>query len=581
MYDDKQAPLSPKEYRKAYEGLCKDVRKQQRRKARARPAPGRVGYPSRSRLPAPQRHVPEVHALMARTLPLSENFDQGFVSDVSRDELGPAAFRMRDWIPQLDAPLRKRGGWGYGSPTSGLGGTAASVASGGYLPFAGDGHVSRLERGERLPAQAVRRRRRRARHGHGRHEHRPDLAGLLAQDGHEVLRHHPRRPRADGQGAEEVLRHDRRARVPVAAARRHTAAGAHSASRGATTSCSATTTTRVRATLNNYRSRSAPSATRTRGRSPASTPRRSTSPRRSSRVPVRNAILVWGYDNCHIAHGRHAASGRQPRAQDPLRRNGTFDGRSVAVARLRDLGELGGRLLSRTARRSPTSLLDGGISNYYRQARLGLRLHAGVERGRRHLPRPLRAHDPQRRRHRRHDARVRPAAQGLDGVDEHPGRALLRTAPPGRAPRSSAAARNSSSRTRAPSRRQALDALDSERDGERRRRRRHPSSRAWRRPSTTWATGSSASATCTSRTTCARPVPRAPARVVRRRRRTTGAAYTQAHARPHHDDEAARRPVGVRNPRSASRSRSTRWARAPTRASTASRPRGTRREKTR
>jgi hypothetical protein len=80
---------------------------------------------------------------MARTLPLSQNFDQGFVSDISRDELGKsAAFRMRDYIPQLEAPLRKRGGWSYGSPDLGtVGGLAASVASGGYLSFPGDGHV--------------------------------------------------------------------------------------------------------------------------------------------------------------------------------------------------------------------------------------------------------------------------------------------------------------------------------------------------------------------------------------------------------------------------------------------------------
>ena len=80
---------------------------------------------------------------MGQTLALSRNFDQGFVSDISRDELSPAqAYRMRDWIPQLDAPLRKRGGWAYGSPDlSALGGTAASVASLGFLPFASDGHL--------------------------------------------------------------------------------------------------------------------------------------------------------------------------------------------------------------------------------------------------------------------------------------------------------------------------------------------------------------------------------------------------------------------------------------------------------
>lgn len=80
---------------------------------------------------------------MSRTLDLSTNFDQGFISDVSRDELGKAAaFRMKDYIPQLEAPLRKRGGWAYGSPDLGsIGGTIASVASLGFLPFAGDGHL--------------------------------------------------------------------------------------------------------------------------------------------------------------------------------------------------------------------------------------------------------------------------------------------------------------------------------------------------------------------------------------------------------------------------------------------------------
>lgn len=78
---------------------------------------------------------------MADIIPVAHNFDQGFQSDVSRDQLGPsAAFRMRDWIPELESPLRKRGGWAYGSPDfSSLGGTAASIASIGYLPFPGDG----------------------------------------------------------------------------------------------------------------------------------------------------------------------------------------------------------------------------------------------------------------------------------------------------------------------------------------------------------------------------------------------------------------------------------------------------------
>lgn len=47
LYDDKMAPLGPKDYRMAYEGLCKDVRKQQRRKAGRGMHRGRVGYPDR------------------------------------------------------------------------------------------------------------------------------------------------------------------------------------------------------------------------------------------------------------------------------------------------------------------------------------------------------------------------------------------------------------------------------------------------------------------------------------------------------------------------------------------------------
>lgn len=80
---------------------------------------------------------------MADIVSLGSNFDLGFQSDISRDELNPrAAFRMKDWIPQLEAPVRKRGGWAYGSPNlSSLGGTAASAAALGFLPFPGDGRL--------------------------------------------------------------------------------------------------------------------------------------------------------------------------------------------------------------------------------------------------------------------------------------------------------------------------------------------------------------------------------------------------------------------------------------------------------
>lgn len=50
-YDDKQAALSPKDYRTAYEGLLGDTRKQSRRKSGRGLNRARVGYPTRSRFP--------------------------------------------------------------------------------------------------------------------------------------------------------------------------------------------------------------------------------------------------------------------------------------------------------------------------------------------------------------------------------------------------------------------------------------------------------------------------------------------------------------------------------------------------
>lgn len=79
---------------------------------------------------------------MADVLPLGTNFDLGFQSDTSRDELNPrAAFRMYDYLPQMEAPVRGRGGWRYGSPDFSSLGPCTSVVSIGWLPFPGDGHL--------------------------------------------------------------------------------------------------------------------------------------------------------------------------------------------------------------------------------------------------------------------------------------------------------------------------------------------------------------------------------------------------------------------------------------------------------
>jgi len=77
---------------------------------------------------------------MADIVVLGTNFDLGFQSDTSRDEMNQrAAYRMFDYLPQMEAPLRKRGGWRYGSPVLG---SAASVRSMGWLPFPTDGHLA-------------------------------------------------------------------------------------------------------------------------------------------------------------------------------------------------------------------------------------------------------------------------------------------------------------------------------------------------------------------------------------------------------------------------------------------------------
>lgn len=70
------------------------------------------------------------------------NFDSGYKSDTSRDQLGlGAAYRMRDWIPQLGSPLRRRGGWDYS--TVDLNGVSACsrLAAVVWAPFQDDPHL--------------------------------------------------------------------------------------------------------------------------------------------------------------------------------------------------------------------------------------------------------------------------------------------------------------------------------------------------------------------------------------------------------------------------------------------------------
>lgn len=88
---------------------------------------------------------------MANTTLVGRNFDLGFQSDLARDQLPRgAAYRMRDWIPQDEAALRKRGGWAHASRD--LNGLSAAVRMSGvgWAPFAGDPHLISLSEGGKL-----------------------------------------------------------------------------------------------------------------------------------------------------------------------------------------------------------------------------------------------------------------------------------------------------------------------------------------------------------------------------------------------------------------------------------------------
>ncbi len=79
---------------------------------------------------------------MADTIPIGRNWDLGFQSDISRDQLPRgAAFRMRDLIPQLEAPLRKRGGWAHASNDLNAASPAVSLSGVVWAPFADDPHL--------------------------------------------------------------------------------------------------------------------------------------------------------------------------------------------------------------------------------------------------------------------------------------------------------------------------------------------------------------------------------------------------------------------------------------------------------
>lgn len=307
---------------------------------------------------------------MARTIPLSENFDQGFVSDLSRDELGKsAAFRMRDYIPQLESPLRKRGGWAYGSPDLGaIGGTAASVASGGYLPFPGDGHVVAVSNAGSLyqlkrfdgaggatvtdtgdtaivPSWPI------FWHKTGTKAYGIILAGL-SQTGRVPKKYF------DTTGAGAYQSQPLGGTPPLA--RMGFSWGDYLVLGNYYDPTSPTTLTNYRwafSAVGNPDSWTLSGVNASTWDFPEEI---------IAGAPVRNAILAWGYDNCHILTGDTPPPGGNLSRKILFAGNGTFDGRSVATWRDYAIWANSAGVYSSDGATLTDLTADGGISVYYR-----------------------------------------------------------------------------------------------------------------------------------------------------------------------------------------------------------------------
>lgn len=79
---------------------------------------------------------------MASPQLVGRNFDQGFMSDVPRDQLPRGAvYRMRDYVPQLEAPARKRGGTTASSADLNALSAATSLSGVAWAPFPDDPHL--------------------------------------------------------------------------------------------------------------------------------------------------------------------------------------------------------------------------------------------------------------------------------------------------------------------------------------------------------------------------------------------------------------------------------------------------------
>lgn len=88
---------------------------------------------------------------MSSPTPAARLYDQGFKSDSPRGTLPPGAcYRMRDWIPQLGSPARKRGGFSYASKDLNSVSAASYMSGCGWAPFPNDPHLVAVSDGGKV-----------------------------------------------------------------------------------------------------------------------------------------------------------------------------------------------------------------------------------------------------------------------------------------------------------------------------------------------------------------------------------------------------------------------------------------------
>lgn len=88
---------------------------------------------------------------MANTTPAERSFWRGFKSDISRGSLPPGSvYRMKDYIPQLGAPARKRGGWSYASKDLNSLSAATYMSGVAWAPFPSDPHLLAVSDGGKV-----------------------------------------------------------------------------------------------------------------------------------------------------------------------------------------------------------------------------------------------------------------------------------------------------------------------------------------------------------------------------------------------------------------------------------------------